>query len=228
MTQSIRKFHLANAGVFEKLPLKERIELEAGMLRKKAKKGKLIYREGSFPKGVYILLKGKVKIFQTTGDGREQILYIYSAGDMMGYRPLISNESHPVSAVALEECTFQFIPKEKFLRLLANSHELARILLISLSREFSVWVNNITVFAQQPVKVRVAIGLLVLQEKFRVKGKIGEINLSRDDFAGYLGTVKETLVRVLQEFKKKGYVETQGRKIRILNQAALAEIADYQ
>jgi len=53
-----------------------------------------------------------------------------------------------------------------------------------------------------------------------------DINLSRDDFASYVGTVKETLVRVLQDFKKRGWVESHGRKIWVLDPDALLKVAD--
>lgn len=225
MSASLRKFNLESTGLFDNLPLKERQQLDSGTLRIKAKKGIVLYREGSFPKGIYIVRKGKVKIFQTGKDGREHIMYIYTKGEAIGYRPLISAEPHPVTATTLEDCSFYFIPREHFLEILKSSNELARMLLVSLSHEFSVWVNNITVFAQQPVRVRVALGLLVLQEKFKVKGKPGDINLSRDDLAAYVGTVKETLVRVLQEFKRNNIIETQGRNIHVLDAEALAGIA---
>ncbi|HEU4718452.1 MAG TPA: Crp/Fnr family transcriptional regulator, partial [Bacteroidia bacterium] len=164
--------------------------------------------------------------FQVNRDGREQIVYIYSRGDIMGYRPLICGEPNPVSAMSLDETSYYFIPKEDFLRILFSSPEFTRALLISLSYEFSVWANNITVFARQPVKSRVALGLLILEKKFRREGA-GEINLSREDFASYVGTVKETLVRVLQEFKKKKIIVSSGRRIKVLKPAALEEIADF-
>jgi CRP-like cAMP-binding protein len=226
MTLQIDKYHFINSGAFENIPLKDRQKLLQPAVRFRAKKGKVIYREGTFPKGIYILRRGKVKIYQTNRDAREQIVYIYTKGEFFGFRPLICDEAHPVSAAALEDCSYDFIPANHFLKCMKSSFDLMNSLLVSLSHEFTVWVNNITVFAQHPVRARVALGLLVLQEKYKSKGKSGEVNLSRTDLASYLGTVKETLVRVLQEFKKKNLVETQGSKIRILNYEELKEIAN--
>ncbi|HTL82951.1 MAG TPA: Crp/Fnr family transcriptional regulator [Bacteroidia bacterium] len=223
----LEKFYFANTKVLQHVPTKDRLMLEKGIQKRKIKAGKIIYREGTLPKGVYILKKGKVKIYQTNQDGRKQIMYIYIQGEIFGYRPIICDEVHPVTAASLEDCSYDFIPAGHFLHCLKQSYELNHALLVSLSHEFSVWVNNVSVFAQYPVKSRVALGLLVLREKYREKGKSPEINLSRTDLASYVGTVKESVVRVLQEFKKQRIVETQGRKIRIVKPEELKTIVSF-
>ncbi|HEU5291551.1 MAG TPA: Crp/Fnr family transcriptional regulator, partial [Cyclobacteriaceae bacterium] len=121
-----------------------------------------LFREGALPNTVFILKKGKIKIFQTTENGNEQIVYIYEPGDIFGYRPLLCNERHPVTAKALEESLLIFIPRSRFQDLLERSPVLSRILLKNLSSEFSVWINYITTFAQYSVKERLALSLLIL------------------------------------------------------------------
>lgn len=221
------KYFYSNAEMLSGVPMTCRMRLEEGIQSKKAKAGKVIYREGTLPKGLYILRKGKVKLYLTTQAGRKQIVYIYTVGEIFGYRPIICNEPHPISAVTLEDCVFDFIPREHFLMCLRNSFEMNQALLVSLCHEFVVWVNTISVFAQFPVRSRVALGLLVLREKYRLKGRFGDINLSRNDIASYVGSVKESVVRVLQEFKKKKIVETQGRKIRVLKPEELKAIVTF-
>jgi CRP-like cAMP-binding protein len=227
MVFELNKFYFANTEVFESISPGDKLELEKNIVKRKIKAGKIIYREGTLPKGIYLLKKGKVKIYQTNQDGRKQIMYIYTQGEIFGYRPLLCGETHPVTAAALEECSYDFIPAAFFMNFLSHSPALSHQLLISLSHEFSVWVNNISVFAQYPVKSRVALGLLVLREKYKIKGKGGEINLSRVDLASYVGSVKESVVRVLQEFKKQKYIETHGRKIRILKEEELKAIVSF-
>ena len=227
MGLELEKFYFANDGILNVLPMRDRMKLEEGMRQKKYKAGKLIYREGTVPKGLFILRKGKVKVYLTTQIGRKQIVYLYTAGEIFGYRPILSNEPHPVSAMALEDCVCDFITREHFMQCMAESDELTNALLVSLSHEFTIWVNVISVFAQFPVRSRVALGLLVLREKYKIKGKSGEINLSRNDLASYVGSVKESVVRVLQEFKRKKWVETQGRKIRILKPDDLKSIVTF-
>lgn len=227
MELDLEKFNFTSAKVLENLSTPDRKMLEAGIQKRKVKAGKILYKEGTTPKGVFILKKGKVKIYQSGQDGRRQIIYIYTTGDIFGFRPLISDEPHAVTAVTLEDCMFDYISGEHFIKCVRSSGELCYNLLMALSHEFTVWVNHISVFAQYPVKSRVALALLVLKEKYKVKGKGGDINLTRTDLASYLGTVKESVVRVLQDFKKKKLVETQGRKIKLLKPAELKAIAKF-
>lgn len=222
----INQFYF-NSELLSNLSEEVRLKLLSNVQQRKFKSRKVIYREGNSPKGVYILKRGKVKIYQTGQDGSKQIMYIYTAGDVFGYRPIICNEPHPVTAVAMEECGCDFIPRAHFLRCLHESNELCRVLLESLSHEFSVWVNNIGVFARYPVKSRVALGLLILQQKFKTKERSNEVNLSRSEFASYIGTVKEMVVRVVQEFRTKRIVETHGSKIRILKPEELKAIVKF-
>lgn len=227
MAFELEKYYFSNSEILSGVPMTCRMKLEEGIQTKKVKAGKIIYREGTLPKGMYIIRKGRVKLYLTTQVGRKQIVYVYTTGEIFGYRPIICNEPNPVTAMALEDCTFDFVSREHFLFCLRNSFELNHALLVSLCHEFIVWVNTISVFAQFPVKARVALGLLVLREKYKVKGRNADINLSRTDLASFVGSVKESVVRVLQEFKKKKIVETQGRKIRILKPDELKSIVTF-
>ena len=229
MTFKMEKYHFRTESILVGLPTKEFRLLKQEMQRLEVKKGKIIYKEGNYSKGIYILRKGKVKIYQTNKEGKEQIVYIYKKGEVMGYRPLICEEPHPVSAAALEDCVISFIPRTYFLKALNESNVLARRLLTNLSHEFSVWVNKLTLFAQQPVRERVAFSLLIINEKYRNKGKEKSpvINLSREDLANYVGTTIETLVRVLRNFKDEKIIKSSGRRITLLKPKELEKIADF-
>lgn len=230
MTFKIEKYHFKTDSILDGLPVKEFRLLKQEMQRMEIKKGKIVYREGSYSKGAYILRKGKVKIYQTNRDGKEQIAYIYRKGEIMGYRPILCDELHPVSAAALEDCVVSFIPRKYFLYALDESPVLARRLLTNLTHEFTVWINKLTLFAQQPVRERVTLSLLIINEKYKKEGKEHlpvVINLSREDLANYVGTTIETLVRILRYLKDEKIIATRGRRIIILKPKELEKIADF-
>lgn len=226
-TFNIKQYYFNNAGIIDKLSEPVRQALLSDVQQRRFKADKLIYREGKKPKGVYILRKGKVKIYQTGQTGEKQIMYVYTVGEMFGFRPIVCDENHPVSAVALEDCQCDFIPRVTFQKCVARHIELSNALLVSLGHEFSVWVNSISVYTRLPVRARVALGLLVLQEKFRTKGKGNEVSLSRSEFASYIGTVKEMVVRSVRDLREKKIVETQGSRIRILKPEELKAIVKF-
>lgn len=226
----INKFHFRSDSVLDGLPKADLDFLTSKMIRTKYRKGKTIFNEGSYPSGIFYIESGKIKKYKADRDGREQIIYICSSGELLGYPALLSEETYSDSATTLEDSTIAFIPKADFLQVLNQSSELATRLLKNLSHEFGVLENSIAAFAHKTVRERVALSLLILKEKFKDKTKENEpveIILSREDFSNMVGTAVETLVRLLHDFKDEGLIETEGRKIRVLNAKALVKIANF-
>lgn len=200
------------------------------MVPYKFKKGQTIFSEGSFPSGIFYIKKGKVKKYKTDQDGRQQIIYVCNSGELLGYPALLSEEAYSDSASALEDSVLAFISKEIFLSVLEQSQILSNRLLKNLSHEFAVLENSIANFAHKSVRERLALSLLILKEKFRDKNSPDasiEITLSREDLSNLTGTAVETLVRLLHTFKDEGLIETEGRKIRVLNAKGLMKAANF-
>ncbi|MDI1354298.1 MAG: Crp/Fnr family transcriptional regulator [bacterium] len=177
-----------------------------------------LYREGDSPKGIYILKSGKIKITQLSVDGTVQILFIFSDGVIFGHRTILGNDKQTISALALENCKLIFIEKEHFLKVLHSSPEFSRILIQSVSHEFTILINRINIFAQRGIKERLALFLLMLNETYRIPNQFqyaSEINMNRNDLAAFIGTSVENLVRTLRTFKANNYVSTSGKSIFI-------------
>lgn len=227
MEFNIEKYHLKSSSLFTFLSARESALVRHKMIRKEYSKGDPLFKEKSFSRGVYIIRKGKVKIFQTNSEGKQSLVYIYRKGDFFGYRPLVADEPHPVSAIAMDNVVVSFIPKDFFMSMLSRSSGLANNLLINLSKEFSVWINKMTVFSQYGVRERVALSLLILNKVYQ-RDESGtasaSIAINRDDFAGFVGTAKETLVRTLRFFKDEKIIATKGTKIIILKHRALVHM----
>lgn len=179
-------------------------------------KGEIIFREGSTPSGIFFITEGKIKKYKVDKEGKEQIIYVANTGELIGYHAILAEDRYPDSAATLEESRIAFIPKEDFMAALHQSEILSRRLLKTLSHEFAVLANSLSMFAQKSVRERLALQLIVLREKYKVNFQPGmpvEINMSRDDLANLVGTARENIVRVLGEFKEANILETRGRKI---------------
>lgn len=203
--------------------------LESKMITNKIKKGKSIFIEGTYPSGIFYLIKGRIKKFKSGQNGKEQIIYVCNSGEIFGYPALLSDEPFHDSATALEDSIIAFIPKTDFLQLLNESKVLSDRLLKNLSHKFGVLENIIVAFSHKSVRERLALSLLILIEKFKDKGKDTkktEIVLSREDLANFVGTAVETVVRLIREFRDEGLIETEGKKIRITNIKKLIQIAN--
>ena len=98
-----------------------------------------------------------------------------------------------------------------------------------MSKELSAMAESITTLAQKPVRERLAGALLMLKDTYGIDGHDNgpvEINLTREDLANIVGTATETLIRLLHDFKEDKLIETQGRKIKVLEPQKLVRIAN--
>ncbi|MGZ8558314.1 MAG: Crp/Fnr family transcriptional regulator [Chitinophagaceae bacterium] len=227
----IDKWDFKSESILTDLPLDDLELLTANKTEQIYKKGEIIFREGAYPSGIFYVTDGKVKKYKVDKDGREHIIYVANYGELLGYHAVLSEDRYPDFAAALEESRITFIPKEDFLDTLQQSDVLNRRLLKTLSHEFAVLANSLTLFAQKSVRERLALQLIVMREKYKVNFQPGmpvEINMSRDDLANIVGTARENVVRLLTEFKDAGILATKGRKIIVLDVKKLIKIADYK
>lgn len=227
----IERWDFKSESILTDLPAEELAMLTSHKMEQSFKKGEIIFREGAFPAGIFYITNGKVKKYKTDKEGREQIIYVANTGELIGYHAILSQDRYPDSAAALEDSVICFIPREDFLRTLEQSPILTNRLLKTLSHEFTVLVNSLTVFAQRSVRERLALQLIVLREKYKVDFQQGmpvEINMSRDDLANLVGTARENVVRILTELKAEGIIESKGRKIIVKDVNKLIDIANYK
>ena len=227
----IHKWDFKTESILAALPEEELGLLMAHANEQAYKKGEIVFKEGAYAAGIFYIKAGKVKKFRTDEEGREHIIYIANRGELIGYHAILSEDPYPDAAATLEESIISFIPKHDFLLVLEHSTPFTQRLLKTLSHEFAVLANSLSLFAQKSVRERLALQLIVIREKYKVNFKPGmavEINMSRDDLAGLVGTARENVVRVLSEFKKDGILETKGRKIIVLDISKLLAIANYK
>ena len=185
------------------------------------KKQDSLFVEGSFPRGVFCLNQGKVKVFARGDEGKEQIIHIAKQGEIIGFRAMLSGDAYKVSAETLEECAVCFITKEEFFKMIDSNTEFRNEIIKGLSKELGEKAVSITDMAQKSVRERIASSLLQLKDIY------GEepINLSREDLANYVGTATETLIRFLKEFKEEGLINILTRKVFIIDSAKLHKIS---
>lgn len=227
----IDKWDFKRKSVLADLPTADLEMLTRNKLEQVYNKGEIIFREGAYPTGIFYVTEGKAKKFKVDKDGKEHIIYVANTGELLGYHAILEEDRYPDSAAALEQSTIAFIPKEDFQATLQQSEVLSRRLLKTLSHEFTVLANSLTLFAQKSVRERLALQLIVLREKYKVNYQPGmpvEINMSRDDLASLVGTARENVVRILSEFKEAAILETKGRKIIVQDVNKLIEIANYR
>lgn len=184
------------------------------------KKRETIFEEGDYPRYLYFIQSGKVKIFKTNEDGKEYIVEILKEGDFAGYTDLIRDQKYAESASALDDTDVSLIPREDFLSLLHANRDVASQLIKMLANNVTEKEEQLLNLAYNSVRKRVANAILLLD----AKGGDNQINILRDDLARIVGTAKESVIRMLTEFREDGYIEINDGAIIIKNRQKLENL----
>jgi CRP/FNR family transcriptional regulator len=192
------------------------------------KRGQVVFLEGNHPLGLFCINKGRVKISQMGIEGREQIIRLAKAGDTIGYRALISNESYTATATALEDSRICIVPSKVFFSLLQKSAGLTANLMKLLAGDLKEAERKVTHFAQKSVVERMAEALLMLKEYYGQDdgATVDSFAITREEIARIVGTATETAIRVMTDLRKEGIINIEGKNIVILNRDALVKIAN--
>jgi len=185
------------------------------------KKNQSIFLEGSIPRGVFCLNKGKIKIYAVGEEGKEQIIHIAKEGEIVGFRAMFSGDPYRVSATTLEDCNICFISKSDFLEVVDTNSILRNGIMKELSTELAERATFITNMAQKSVRERLAFSLIFLDDIY--KGEM--INFSREDLANFVGTATETLIRLLKDFKDDDLIKTHARRIEIIDREGILRLS---
>lgn len=184
-----------------------------------------IYKEGSYPKGIYFVSKGKVKIYQTNELGKEFITELHKEGDFFGYLSLLKDEKYSSTASTLEDSEIYMIPKEDFFSLIYKNAEVSRKFIEILSNNLLENEKQLVKLAYNSVRKRVAEALIKLSDKYKKdEDKRFSMNVSREDLANLVGTATETVIRTLSDFKEDKLIEINGGTITIVNYDKLLKL----
>ena len=185
-----------------------------------------VYQEGRRPKYIYYLVKGKIKAFRIHEDGKEYITNLYTAGDYIGYLPVLENAAYGDTAVALEDAELAQIPRDEFLDALYKDLRVATKFIRLIAQNVQEKEERLLQLAYGSLRKRVAKALIDIHQKYTgAGGKAPEaLDISREDIAQYVGTATESLIRTLSDFKSEKLVDIKNGKVRIADMAKLEHL----
>lgn len=188
-------------------------------------KGKEIFAEGDEGEGFYVVASGQVKIYKLSLDGKEQILHIYGPGNSFGEVAVFSGQRFPANAKSLMKSHVLFFPRTAFVALISSNPSLCLNLLADLSlrlRQFTVQIENLTL---KEVPGRLASYLLYLSDE-EGQGDCLSLGISKGQLASLLGTIPETLSRILSRMGSAQLIDVKGKDILIRDRVGLHELAE--
>ena len=217
--------YLGQIPLFEGLPPEQLEDLAMIMTDQIFGKGEMIFSEGEEADGFYVAFKGRVKVYKLSPEGKEQILHILGPGEPFGEVPVFTGQRFPAHAEAMEESRVLFFPKEAFVDLVRRNPSLALNMLGVLSKRLRRFTALIDDLSLKEVPGRLAAYLLYLTTQAKGSGEI-ELPITKTQLASLLGTIPETLSRILGKMTAQDLIKTDGRRIRIVDRESLQELID--
>jgi CRP/FNR family transcriptional regulator len=191
---------------------------------KEYKRGQTIFWEEDPGIGFYVVLDGKVKIYKTSSEGKEQILHIYGPGHPIGEVPVFSGSRFPANAMAIEKSRMLFFPRQDFVDLISAHPSLALNMLAVLSlrlRQFTVQIENLSL---KEVPARLASYLIFLSEE-QNSADVVRLPISKGQLASLLGTIPETLSRIFNKMTLQGLITVNGSRIALINWEGIEKLS---
>ena len=194
-------------------------------------KGALLFLEGQPARGAFILCTGKAKISTTSTCGKSIILRIAEPGEVLGLTSIMENTPYEATAETIEPTQANFISRSDFLRFTERHGEVGMKVAHQLTHNCKCAYEEIrSLGLSNSVPEKIAKLLLSWAEHplNNPKSKPHEIpirvTLTQEEIAQFAGSSRETVSRVLGDFKKKGWLRVKGATWYILNKPALQKL----
>ena len=188
-----------------------------------------LFEEGLLPDGIYILVRGKVKLSVDLKGGRTLILGIAQPGEVLGLSAIISGKPAEFKAETLTSAQFSYVERKEFLRLLGEHCELCVLVVEVLSHQLREAVEMIHYSSgSQPAAEKLA-GLLL--SWISADGEVTEqgielkLPLTQEEIGQMIGVSRETVSRLLAGLEKEGMLSLDGSRLLILNRETLEAVA---
>jgi CRP/FNR family transcriptional regulator, cyclic AMP receptor protein len=186
--------------------------------------GEVLFAEGEPCKGLYVVVTGRIRIFKTSVNGREQVLTIEGPGASVAELPVFDGGPYPASASALEKTQALFVSRADLRAICLEKPEVSLKLLQVVGSRLRRLVGIIEELSFTTVRHRLISWLL---RQAKAEGRATErgitfsLHSSHQELASEIGTVRELVSRNLARLQAQNFIETNGREITILDQEGL-------
>ena len=195
-------------------------------------KGALLFLEGQPPRGVFILCTGRAKLSTTSAEGKTLILRVAEPGEVLGLTSVIAGTPYEAMAETLEPTQANFISQADLIRFIDQHSEVGMKVAHQLTHNCKCAYDEVrSLGLSSSVPQKIAKLLMKWSEHplplpDRKSNEIPiRVTLTQEEIAQFLGTSRETVSRVLGDFRKKGWLRIRGATWFLANKAALEKLA---
>ncbi len=196
--------------IFKMLHIQELEKINTLITKKNYEKGKILFTKGDAANHLYILRYGRVKIYEMSEDGRQQIVRLLEPGDFFGEFALFMDEQfYFLNAETLEDTGICLLSRDDLKNIMHQNPKISFRIMHALTERLAYAENFISNLTLQTIEQRLVTWLLIMGEKEGVVTSQGirlTINLPRHELANLFGTTRETLSRKFSKLQAAGLI----------------------
>jgi CRP/FNR family transcriptional regulator len=176
----------------------------------------VLFHAGDSPTGLYLVLEGRVRIYRTAPDGRQQTLTVEGPGRPVAELPLVDGRPYPASAVTAMPSRLVFLPRREFEHAFRTDPDTAAAVVRALGTRMRHLVQLIETIAFRDVAARLAMLLADYADRDGAPESDGSVRLTlertQDELAAEIGTARESVSRAFRQLKQKQMIVSRNGK----------------
>lgn len=203
--------------------------LAAHFVRRRYGHGELLFSEGDPCRGLYIIESGKLRIFKSSPNGREQVLAVEGPGGSVAELPVFDGGPYPASASTVEDSQILFVSRPDLRSFCLQHPEVALKMLAVVGARLRRLVGIIEELSFTTVRQRLVAALVRLAQatgKQTDRGIEFELAGTHQEMAHQLGTVRELVSRNLMRLQAEGLLEVEARSIVVRDMSGLSALLE--
>jgi CRP-like cAMP-binding protein len=215
--------YLSELTVFQDLSPREMQELNRIITMSTVPRGRVFYRPEEPGEVLFILKEGRVQLYRISPEGKKLVITTLGPHTLFGEMALLGTKMHNTFAEAIDDCLICVMSRTDLERLILNKPQVALRILEVTGKRLREAEERLENMAFKGIPARLASLLLRLAEE---QGNDEIAGLTHQDLAESVGTYRETATQVLNDLKAQGLIEIGRKRIKVLDGARLAEIAE--
>ena len=199
---------------FAALGIEEINRIDNDLTERSFARGEVLFLEGEPCQGLYIVASGRIRVFKSSAEGREQVILIANVGDTFNDAAVFDGGASPASASAMEPSKICIVPRETVLSLLADCPSALDIITFFATRlrHLTKLVEELSFHSVISRLAKALLDLAVVEE-----GGSPVRRLTQEEMAAMVGTVRDVIGRTLRTLVLAGAIKIEGDHILIID-----------
>lgn len=186
-----------------------------------------VYSEGQQPLGIYLVCKGRAKVYSADAKGQQMITWIRHPGEIFGHIAFFSEKDYFGNSRAMGDTIISFMDKKTMEQFLEHHPRTYKLLLHKVASELRALQLKLKDTAYKPARSKVAKALITaISYKSKDTDKPAIFGLKRTEIAEITGLALETVVRTLADLEKRNIIKREVKSIKILDYKTLVRVAE--